>query len=1247
MKGVEGLFGGGKKAPQSSKKAPPGADPLAPYIKSQTPPKTSVAKPDPLAPHIPSMQETEEQKRNIAISDYFMGPPKPIATEGSTPETNSGPDTIDIAKGILQAIPRDAASVGVSAGQAIANAISKKAGEAADVSIPTSKFGGKLGQIVLGNEPISGLADTAAKYESSIKNSAFAKKYGLDQHATTLAVLGATIPVSLDFLGAGGEESTIKALAAETDATRVAGILRNLGVHEDLIPRAAEIIAETSDKEAIANELKTIEATQKAVGTHASIEEKGGMTPEELRSLDESAAATERPIGEVIAESPAAKAVARETETSIQKNLPRSIEDISKALEDATQHSSFLKDTLIDHPGRGLMKYRSSQTGDLPELGAKSGPNRGVSKSKFAKSGDKIFQEMLGQDASGGGDVALAQEHLDEYLKIRDQSNEVAAYVKNLRQELKAAKAAEKEKLRSGRVQERTQKILAKMQERARASRARLIEVARNKPGSQTAGDFLRRGAVRADVRNARPITDLIQGKASEQMQKYAVDESKYGGIESGPFKGWSTRLKDWFQDWVFQRQAVPAEVKLVMSQFEVLKNSKMDWIYEYLGKGFKDGRIVEGTRSRYGMFGRVESQLNKWLDEEQAAGIKVADKDNYLPIYLKNAAAESEDAMIDDSGRRLGLRPGFSLQSQFKDYVEAQNAGYTPEFDSIYPILQRRAAAHFKAMADANMFRAGAREGWIVPKKAVADDLRGEFRDLSSDRFPAQNAAYGNTIYTGVWDAPASVAAKINNYLQDPTGFGKFLQKAGNVGAVLKNTALSVGIPGTGLSVHFWNVLPREIAIDFATSPLHAPFEVAKYFYYAANPRAAQRFIDANLKEAMPLIRAGMKFSTEDHSAARELTKMLDKEEPILGRAGAAAKATSDFLHKVFGGNTFGKLLPARKIANGLKLKSIYESKGMTADAAARAAADDINAVYGGINWEALGRDRNGQAMLRAAILAPDFAETNIKQGARIIKAFAKPGSIQSRIYRGMMYTYAAAYATANLINYENSGHWMYQNDILHQFSLDMGKDSNGKEKYLNIFGTGVEFLRIPLYVATSIAEGKLQDLNSVIRNRLSIPLASIFSLVENVDYKGDPIFGPTKFGQPQSLAQQGANVFSNTIGNALPGSAQNLGTYLQGKTPAAMTIMQALGLPITEKNINPTAADINALKAQAAANIRKGDYRLFNALVKAGAISVRSRARFVQTALRGVSARQKAAKAKAAAKSAKVKSNILNMGL
>ncbi len=99
-------------------------------------------------------------------------------------------------------------------------------------------------------------------------------------------------------------------------------------------------------------------------------------------------------------------------------------------LEGAKLQLSFIEDSMQGHPGQGLIKYRSSATGDLPEINS-------TGKGKFNKRGDTIAQETMGQDVSRGGDVNAANESLQSFIKLRDEATALKVQIKTLEAQAK------------------------------------------------------------------------------------------------------------------------------------------------------------------------------------------------------------------------------------------------------------------------------------------------------------------------------------------------------------------------------------------------------------------------------------------------------------------------------------------------------------------------------------------------------------------------------------------------------------------------------------------------------------------------------------------------------------------------------------------------------------------------------------------------------------------------------------------
>ncbi|MEK9207963.1 MAG: hypothetical protein AAB922_05745 [Patescibacteria group bacterium] len=88
---------------------------------------------------------------------------------------------------------------------------------------------------------------------------------------------------------------------------------------------------------------------------------------------------------------------------------------VDENLENLRQEIEVTEDVLADMPGKGLVKYVSRETGELPEISRKAGTG------KFNLAGDTLFQDLVGQELSQGGDVTVAQEMVDAYNKAKAQ----------------------------------------------------------------------------------------------------------------------------------------------------------------------------------------------------------------------------------------------------------------------------------------------------------------------------------------------------------------------------------------------------------------------------------------------------------------------------------------------------------------------------------------------------------------------------------------------------------------------------------------------------------------------------------------------------------------------------------------------------------------------------------------------------------------------------------------------------------
>ena len=178
---------------------------------------------------------------------------------------------------------------------------------------------------------------------------------------------------------------------------------------------------------------------------------------------------------------------------------------------DAARHNyEITMDALADHPGRALMKYVSRTTGELPEFTSRAtmqsltGSGKRVATSEWAEHGDDIFQDLVGQELSKGGDVTKAQEFVDDYIKFQRQAKAVFQNFKNIRREI------------------RLKKQIERFTEEARAVIAR--KVVRDTRALRTLVENIGKSAyVRGLKEGSAKYTTLVKSLASRRTQITAV----------------------------------------------------------------------------------------------------------------------------------------------------------------------------------------------------------------------------------------------------------------------------------------------------------------------------------------------------------------------------------------------------------------------------------------------------------------------------------------------------------------------------------------------------------------------------------------------------------------------------------------------------------------------------------------------------------------------------------------------------
>lgn len=618
-----------------------------------------------------------------------------------------------------------------------------------------------------------------------------------------------------------------------------------------------------------------------------------------------------------------------------------------------------------------------------------------------------------------------------------------------------------------------------------------------------------------------KPI-DLPTDQASKEFAEGTVKMGNGRG-----FKSLDPDTQREYQSWVNGQKASPLEGFLKKKEFADLDEKGIQGIFEFQA-GNKRGRFAD-----------VKKYFDDKFKSNNAQGIEINYKEDYLPQLWSNTQEEVEAVF----GKGLGLRPSFTLESIIKDYQTGINAGLKPKFQNISDLVGWYEAKSNKALADRKFFEYLVKGALIQP----SDSAPRSWVTLDPDRFPKFTSKTDDGKIVSTYKAPPELAKIINNYLK-PSQFAT-LESIANYVSRVKNIALNFGIPGTGINAHGINILARHTLMGTGSNPISRFLTGGKYMIF---PNTAQKYLDTELQRAPAAIReGGLNMSAEDY----------------LGFGKQAENIAGQFSKKwenAFGTPLFNKMLPA------LKLSSYEElvKNGMSKPEAGKL----VNNVYGGINWEQMGRSRDFQNLIRATVLAPDWAETTLRLGGNFGKALnpLHKSEVANR-YRAMMATIFASYVAHNVVNKITSGHYSYENDPGHTFEIELGYTDSGEKRYFRPYGTALDMIRLPYDIAKGATEGDFSTIFRTLRNRASIPLGVAIGAATDTDYRGNTIGyrGTDKFGNPMDPGKRAVNIGTEALSFiGLPSFVKQAGSTLTGQQGIEEGVVQGFELPFRYSN-------------------------------------------------------------------------------
>lgn len=837
-----------------------------------------------------------------------------------------------------------------------------------------------------------------------------------------------------------------------------------------------------------------------------------------------------------------------------------------------------------NNPLAALEKHvfkRGEEKGSLPEIG-------GPSKSKFAKSGDKIIQEAIGSEGRTAANIIDDNEVRANFEKYQKQGEALKAEEAAFKDEIKSHVLSEKDKLATQKFAEQEQRK-SERDMTAREKDTRLAE---------------RQAAFDEGVKNAKAEAERQSKLQENRKRAYAEQDPELSlwqklRLKLNPLKFLDKEASSALTEWNHARIKAPVLGEKEMKSANAIgvpKGQGLDVILEYqslekkmaedfqnnLKRGMNTDQAEKAVQDRYGKerYGKyhdaIKTKFDALYEEAKKRGFDPGYKENYLPgVYKENPGEirqKIQDYLIEQKGMtpeevhmymdgkqlpgdvasNLRLNPFFSKEKTFPDYRTAMEYGLTPKYTD-----PDQLAAHYrteleKAVANKELIDKLVHEGKLIPeqiapasyvpvknlplgqrgyyaKPRLADVLDGIFRG-------SDDLSFGETVAHGV--------AKLSKFGQE--------------------IALSAGIPGTNVNYFSMGQLIKQItAGDLKAIPafIRSNFNDASIKFFEKNQPFLEKMADQGINIGD---RVG-NFKTVYDSWAKnfgEASKNPFKKETY-----------QDFKHligdgfdKLFNRKTFNSFMPQLYTQTFKDTYLAALKNGMTEEVANKLAGDTTKNFFG--LTENVGRSRMTQDSLSAAFFAPRFREGIINTLMNTGKAgldFAKQlGGLRGKLdpslklNRRLLTGMVISYGLYNALNYKLNGHFMWDNPSGRQFALRIpGK--NGTNTYIEFMPSFLAFARNLAAGGIALAKGDPKTATQKFGSVFSMPLKVTSEIIGNSDYYGNQIYKDTDTGvqKAEKIAAYVGLAFNHPY-------VQQTVKVIQGTTPLPQAISTMLELPL-----------------------------------------------------------------------------------
>lgn len=290
--------------------------------------------------------------------------------------------------------------------------------------------------------------------------------------------------------------------------------------------------------------------------------------------------------------------------------------------------------------------------------------------------------------------------------------------------------------------------------------------------------------------------------------------------------------------------------------------------------------------------------------------------------------------------------------------------------------------------------------------------------------------------------------------------------------------------------------------------------------------------------------------------------TKVADNQDILRNIAGKDSKLGNLPVIKQFNKLTqssgeflFGKVQRFLKVSDyGNKISSWLASHPNATNeevvAAKKGFSQEINAAYGGLNWEAMGFTKSEITNLRRVLLAPDWTISNLKLGQYAFKGGTVGSAARANIAKSLI----EGIALTEGVNKIMTGHFTDQNPKGHGLEVEVSPGV-----YVSFLRGGIgDIIKLGSKIETG---GVVGGTSSYLQGKLApIPRTAV-GLLSGVDYTQRPIT-QSKSGFLGKTAQSLGYVAANAT--PLPFGVSNTTNYLGDKKKTLLggaTIASGIG--------------------------------------------------------------------------------------